>query len=81
MRGSGPKQRPHDKGQRGDHKHRKNEISRNDIGESLDRRARALSLADHADDLSKQGLAADTLSLHHNTAGRVYGAASYFASF
>ena len=41
-----------------------------DVGEPLDRRARALRLGDHLDDLREQRVAADPLGAHDEAAGR-----------
>ena len=81
MRGSGPSSAHTTKVSRGNDKHGKNKISRNDIGESLYRRARALGFADHAYDLSQQSFAADAFSLHDDTAGAVDRAAGDLAAF
>ena len=51
--------------------HRRHEPAGDDVGELLDRRARALRLGDHADDLRQQRVAADPLGPHHKAAGRV----------
>ena len=43
---------------------RRDEVRRPPVGEPLDRRAAALRLADHADDLREQRLGADALGAH-----------------
>ena len=53
--------RPGDEGQDGDTDHRRHELAGDRVGELLDRRARALRVGDHVDDLAEHGVTADPL--------------------
>ena len=63
-RGSGPTSAQTTKVSGGDRDHRGHEPGGNSVGQSLNRRAAALRLADHLDDLRQHGFAADTLGAH-----------------
>ncbi len=54
---------------------RRHEPAGDRVGEPLDRRARALRLGDHRDDLREQRIAADALGAHDEAAGAVDGGA------
>jgi hypothetical protein len=64
-------QRPSRKGDDCDSDHERHEPPCNLIGQPLDRRARALRVRDHFDDLREQGVAPDLFGAHHETAGLV----------
>lgn len=68
-------QAPGGKGRKRDQHHGGHEPGRDPICEPLDGRARALGLADHADDLSKQGIGSHPFRAHHHAAGTVDGRA------
>ena len=55
--------------------HRRHEIAGHRIGEGLNRRARALRLGDHGDDLRQRGLGAGAVDAHVEAAGAVQRAA------
>src|SRR5439155_1217164 len=58
---------------RRDQDHGGHEPRRDEIGQTLDRRTAALSLADNADDLRQQGVGADAFGTHDETTRRVDG--------
>ena len=63
-RGSGPQTYQRSEGDDGHDDYRRHEPGRHGVGEPLNRRARALRLADHPDDLRQHGLAPDALGAH-----------------
>src|ERR1700722_11946160 len=69
----GSKADPGDKGKYGDSDHRRTEPSCYFVGEALNWRTRALRLADHLNDLSEHGFAADMLGSHHQRSVAVRG--------
>src|SRR5262249_47114011 len=61
-----------------DEQHGGAEIARHLVSPALDRRPAALGLADEADDLSQERVAADALGAHEQAAGAVYSGAGDF---
>ena len=71
----GPEQRPGREGDQRHRDHRRHEPAGDLIGQPLDRRARALRLRHHLDDLRQHRVAADLVGAHHEAAGLVERAA------
>ena len=80
IRGSGPNNAQTPKAMQRDDDHRRHEPAGDLVGEPLDRRARALRLRDHLDDLRKQGVAPDLLGAHDEAAGLVERARDHLAA-
>ena len=69
-----PPEPPDDEGQQRHRDDRRHEIRGDRVGQTLNRRAAALGVADHSDDLCENSVAADPLGAHEQPAGRVDGA-------
>ena len=72
-----PKVSPGAKSDHRDHDHRGHEPAGDLIGQPLDRRARALRLRDHFNDLGKQRVAPDFFGAHHESAGLIESAGDH----
>ena len=75
-----PEPDPGGKSQQRDSDDRRHKPPRYFVRETLDRRAAALRLRDHLDDLRKDGVAADALGFHEEAAGAIDGAAADFVA-
>ena len=64
----GPEDRPGREGDQRDRDHRGHEPARHPVGQALDRRAAALRLGHHLDDLRQHRVAADLLGAHDEAA-------------
>ena len=69
---------PDHEGESSDQDDDRHEIGGNDIGQSLNRSPRALSLTDHTDDLRQQRFSTNSLRAHHKTACPVDGRPHHF---
>jgi hypothetical protein len=76
----GPELRPHDERNHRHDDHDRNEPRRDGIGQTLNRRPRALRLTDHTHDLGEQRIAADALSAHHELTSGVDRAPCHLAA-
>jgi len=74
------KQQPNYKRNNRNDDHSRHKISRNDIGQPLDRSAAALRFAHHPNDLRKQCFAADSSCTHHERPVAIDGPADHAAA-
>ena len=71
---------PGDEGQHRDAEDGRHKPARHFVGEALDRRAAALRLRDHLDDLREHRVAPDALGAHEKAAGAIHRAAGDFVA-